>query len=197
MSKRQELLISSQKKCNPAAGKHSFTKPKTQQLREALILKSQTPTNESLLGDAGIQVNMDCHHQYPPHIKIHHSFIDCPNISPPSCIPSPNSEPINNQELRYNCQTFHTVSENDHILPELQGTSEMGPLVDIAANRCIPVESGSNVALNECPEPYSFSKLMNNSVQQVNPLNDMESNLFDEVGYVGEDEMAQHSDEEN
>nr|CAH8824969.1 unnamed protein product [Trichobilharzia regenti] len=197
MNKRQELPISPQKKCNPAARKHSFTKPKTRQLRKAPILKSQTPTNESLLDDADTQVNADCYHQYPPHIKTHHNFIDCPNISPPSCIPTPNSEPVKNQELHYNCQTFHTISENDHIIPELQGTSKTGPLVDITSNHCVAVESDSSVALIECPEQYSFSKLMNNSVQQVNPLNDMESNLFNEVGYVGEDETAQHSDEES
>ncbi|VDQ01190.1 unnamed protein product [Trichobilharzia regenti] len=160
-------------------------------------MKSQTPTNESLLDDADTQVNADCYHQYPPHIKTHHNFIDCPNISPPSCIPTPNSEPVKNQELHYNCQTFHTISENDHIIPELQGTSKTGPLVDITSNHCVAVESDSSVALIECPEQYSFSKLMNNSVQQVNPLNDMESNLFNEVGYVGEDETAQHSDEES
>ncbi|VDQ14842.1 unnamed protein product [Trichobilharzia regenti] len=164
MNKRQELPISSQKKCNPAARKHSFTKPKSRQLRKAPILKSQSSTNESLLDDADTQVNKDCYHQYPPHIKTYHSFIDYPNISPTSCIPSPNSEPVNNQELHYNCQTFHTISENDHIIPELQGTSKTGPPVDITSNHCVPVESDSNVALIECPEQYFFSKLMNNSI---------------------------------
>lgn len=146
-----------------------------------------------MLGNIDIQIPSDCCHHNSAHMKIHHNnVINPPNLSSSLC--TSDSCENANEELYHNCQN-HDNSENDHVLSKLQSTSKTESLVEISTS--LPVKPNPNVTLIECTEQFTFPNLITSSDQQVDPSSDMKPHLFSEVGFIGEDETMQPSDEES
>ncbi|CAH8463789.1 unnamed protein product [Schistosoma turkestanicum] len=191
--KKRQKCVTFRKSCHKSTVLPSLTKPRARQIHKAPIPESQNMTNQNLSGDINIQVPLDCLHK-SSHMVIHHSFRDSSNLSSPLCISDSSSE-IANQELFHNCQNLHDVSENDHVLSELQSTSKTES-VGISANNYLSIKPSSNVALTECTEQFS-SNLISNSNQQIDSFDNIEPHLFSKVGFSGANETTQHSDEES
>ncbi|CAH8485772.1 CTD small phosphatase-like protein 2, variant 2 [Schistosoma haematobium] len=191
-TKKHQKCITLQKSSRTPTGLPSVTKPRARKIHKAPIPESQSVTNHNLLGNIDIQIPSDCCHRNSAHMKIHHNnVINPPNLS--SLCTSDSCENAN-EELYHNCQN-HDNSENDHVLSKLQSTSKTESLVEISTS--LPVKPNPNVTLIECTEQFTFPNLITSSDQQVDPSGDMKPHLFSEVGFIGEDETMQPSDEES
>ncbi|CAH8439622.1 unnamed protein product [Schistosoma bovis] len=192
-TKKHQKCITLQKSSRTSTGLPSVTKPRARKIHKAPIPESQSVTNHNLLGNIDIQIPSDCCHHNSAHMKIHHNnVINPPNLSSSLC--TSDSCENANEELYHNCQN-HDNSENDHVLSKLQSTSKTESLVEISTS--LPVKPNPNVTLIECTEQFTFPNLITSSDQQVDPSSDMKPHLFSEVGFIGEDETMQPSDEES
>ncbi|KAH8849704.1 CTD small phosphatase-like protein 2-A [Schistosoma japonicum] len=195
-NKKRRKFISSFRRpsCKPVRIP-SLTKPRARHIYKAPIPEPQNFTNPNLSDGVDNHVPSGCY-QNSSHMKTHHNNSSgSPNLSSSFRIPVPSSETVNSQELYRDCQNFHCISENDHALSELQGTSKVESLMEITTSRYLPVKPNSNITLIECTEQFSFSNLVSNS-NQVDSSDDMKTRLFSEVGFIS-DEAAQHSDAES
>ncbi|VDP75083.1 unnamed protein product [Schistosoma mattheei] len=189
-----ELDIQSMKTSNTLLSRHDELQSQGQSNSRSFNSDSYSCVNmKDLLGNIDIQIPSDCCHHNSVHMKIHHNnVINPPNLSSSLCTSDPCENA--NEELYHNCQN-HNNSENDHVLSKLQSTSKTESLVEISTS--LPVKPNPNVTLIECTEQFTFPNLITSSDQEVDPSSDMKPHLFSEVGFIGEDETIQPSDEES
>ncbi|CAH8487384.1 unnamed protein product [Schistosoma rodhaini] len=194
-TKKHQECITFQKSGRKPTGPPSVAKPRARKVHKAPIPESQSVTNQNLPDNVDIQVPSVCNHN-SAHTKIHHNnFIDPPNLPSPLCV----SDSCENadEQLYHNCQNLHDNSENGRILSKLQSTSKTESLVEISTNNYLPEKPNQSVTLIECTERFTFPNLITSSDQQVDSPNDIKPHLFREVGFIGEDETMQPSDEES